>query len=424
MENHKYKRSKYNIYFRDNNIQTVYNTLTNQRVSLPIRIYNELFIESFDNETILTKKGIFIPTDFDETQKLLDEQNHLAYSYDTLNLIIAPTMACNYKCKYCFEANTLCNNSNMTKDIMDETVSFIKNQVNEHKDTVKRISIKWFGGEPLINKEAIKYITDKLIENVLKPYHLQYQSSMYSNCRLLTEETANMLKDCNVGNTVVTIDGLKNTYTYQKGCTEKDYDITMENIKRAESILNNITIAINVSKFNKDEVIPTIKYLREYGINSLIYLNIVACYTPNNKNDSNSIELKEFMEICDRAALLENVSVTTLFKRRYITCEASHDYHYVIAPDGHIYRCEHMLNKREHSIGTVQGGIHNKPQIPDIWVNNKIPEKCINCPIFPICCMNGCTTNHVIYGLNTDCDDRINLIINKLKNSIKTYTRM
>ena len=144
----------------------------------------------------------------------------------------------------------------------------------------------------------------------------------------------------------------------------------------------------------------------------------MACYTPNNKNDSNSIELKEFMEICDRAALLENVSVTTLFKRRYITCEASHDYHYVIAPDGHIYRCEHMLNKREHSIGTVQGGIHNKPQIPDIWVNNKIPEKCLNCPIFPICCMNGCTTNHMIYGLNTDCDDRINLIINKLKNSM------
>ena len=409
----KYKLSKYNIKKENNGILTVYNTYTNKKVEYSFKDYAKILTIAFNHETSLLDAGIVVPIELDEKQRIIDEANEACFNYDTLQLVIAPTMACCYRCSYCFEYNNLCQNAYMTQETMDNTVEFIRQQVEEHKGSIKRLKIKWFGGEPLCQKEAIKYLTDEIIEKVLKPYHLMYKATIYSNCRLLTEETAIMLKECNISNITVTVDGLKSTYVKQKGCTERDYDITLENIRRAEKILPNITIAINVAKVNKDEVIDTIKYLREYGIKGRIYLNRMLCYT-DDSTESNDITYEEFREVCNSVSHMTNVITPALFSRRKCTCEASLDYHYVIGHDGHIYRCEHLLNMKDYSIGTVDEGIHNKPVIPDIWVNNKIPEKCLECPIFPICNLNACTTNSIMYGINMDCEQRIRDTISKL----------
>lgn len=409
----KYKLSKYNIYKENNENIIIYNTYTGKRVEYSKESYVRLLLRDLSQESQLSEAGIVVPIDIDEKQRLLDEAQQTSFNYETLGLVIAPTMSCCYKCKYCFEYDTLCQNAYMSHETMDNTVEFIRQQIEEHKDTVKRLKIKWFGGEPLLHKEAISYITEKLIEKVLKPYHLMYKATIYSNCRLLTEETAIMLKECNVSYLTVTVDGLKSTYVEQKGCSEEDYDITLENIKRAEKILSNITVGINVAKVNKDEVIDTIKYLRNYGITSNIYLNRMLCYTEES-TENNDITYEEFKRVCDSVANMENVITPSLFSRRKCTCEASLDYHYVIGHDGHIYRCEHLLNIKEYSIGKVKDGIHNTPIKPDIWVNNHIPEKCLECPIFPICNLNACTTNTLMYKINMDCDQRIRDTISKL----------
>lgn len=411
--NIKYKLSKYNIQKENNGIIKVYNTYTNKCFEYPKVIYDRLISIALKHETPLLDAGIVVPIDLNEKQRVIDEAYETCFNYDTLSLVIAPTMSCCYNCKYCFEYDNLCQDAFMSIKTMNDTVEFIKQQVEKHKGTVKRIKIKWFGGEPLLQKEAIKYLTDEIIEKVLKPYHLMYKATMYSNCRLLTEETAIMLKECNISNVTVTIDGLKATYVLQKGCTDKDYDITLENIKRTEKILPRITVAINVAKVNKDEVIDTIKYLRDHGINSNIYLNRMICYTEES-TENNDITYDEFKNVCDSVANIANVITPSLFSRRKCTCEASLDYHYVIGHDGHIYRCEHLLNMKEHSIGTVKDGIHNKPVKPDIWVNNHIPEKCLECPIFPICNLNACTTNSLMYQINMDCEQRIQNTINKM----------
>ena len=213
--NIKYKLSKYNIQKENNGIIKVYNTYTNKCFEYPKVIYDRLISIALEHETPLLDAGIVVPIDLNEKQRVIDEAYETCFNYDTLSLVIAPTMSCCYKCKYCFEYDNLCQDAFMSIKTMNDTVEFIKQQVEKHKGTVKRIKIKWFGGEPLLQKEAIKYLTDEIIEKVLKPYHLMYKATMYSNCRLLTEETAIMLKECNISNVTVTIDGLKATYHWK-----------------------------------------------------------------------------------------------------------------------------------------------------------------------------------------------------------------
>ncbi len=84
--------------------------------------------------------------------------------YDSLYIMISPTIRCNLSCKYCYV------NQNMSRAYSDLTMSdikFIYKWVYEYASliNIRRLQIEWFGGEPLIVggdflDEAISLQTD------------------------------------------------------------------------------------------------------------------------------------------------------------------------------------------------------------------------------------------------------------------------
>jgi hypothetical protein len=62
---------------------------------------------------------------------------------------------------------------------------------------------------------------------------------MYTNGRLLTKEIAFELMELGVNKSVViTLDGLAQTYSKLKQCTEKDFYTVLENIQAVKDILD------------------------------------------------------------------------------------------------------------------------------------------------------------------------------------------
>ena len=61
------------------------------------------------------------------------------FANEHLTLTIAPTMACNFKCVYCYEGSRV-KNETMNKQIIDGIIEFIK------KHECKYLSITWYGG--------------------------------------------------------------------------------------------------------------------------------------------------------------------------------------------------------------------------------------------------------------------------------------
>lgn len=103
----------------------------------------------------LLKQGFIKPIELNEFNKILTIERSAAYesTEEKLTFVIAPTLACNLNCVYCFE-NGYRNKKTMSEETLDEVISFIESKL---KNQTKSIHITWFGGEPLLAYKGSSY---------------------------------------------------------------------------------------------------------------------------------------------------------------------------------------------------------------------------------------------------------------------------
>lgn len=104
-------------------------------------------------------------------------------------LEISVTEKCNLGCPYCYVANKM---TFMTNEVFDEGLIKLRKLVRLSKQDSYQIS--FFGGEPLLNFELIKYAVPKL-----KADPMCKGLNIITNLTLLTEEMAEYIRENEVG---------------------------------------------------------------------------------------------------------------------------------------------------------------------------------------------------------------------------------
>lgn len=140
------------------------------------KISDELSNRLEEKGFIITEKSIKnIRHDHAERFKFLNQGTSLH--------IIVVTKRCNHKCLYCHAAaeNVGKDNYDMDEETAKKTVDFIFQSQSDS------ITIEFQGGEPLLNFEIIKYITEYAKEKNTF-YKKNLQLVMVSNLTLMTEE--------------------------------------------------------------------------------------------------------------------------------------------------------------------------------------------------------------------------------------------
>lgn len=161
-----YKKSKFNLVYNNNDNNIIFNTITGALIVLSNREYQR-YNAIIDNKILNIEDELFfalytekfiIDSEFNELDKLRYDINSNRFSQDVLDITIAPTMACNFKCPYCYEqkGRTL-NTKSMSKLIQDSLINFIKLRLD--KSCSKKLYINWYGGEPLLEIDLIKKLT-------------------------------------------------------------------------------------------------------------------------------------------------------------------------------------------------------------------------------------------------------------------------
>lgn len=405
-----YKYSQFNIPFHEEEKYIwVYNTYS-AKVAKIYKTKNKLYqrlnpIPLIVVEEELVKAQILVPADLNEVQRLKDEAHKEIDRTDNLFLSIFTTLACNYRCVYCFESAQLCNTEHMTTETADDIVDFVKRKVGENNIT-RPITIKWFGGEPLLNFSIIEYITNSLRNN-----HIEVSAMMYTNGRLLTKETALKLRDLGVNKQVVIpLDGLAPTYAKLKQCSESDFYTVIKNIQDCQDILN-IIIHINVSEASKDDADELYRQLREdYKITSKISFTPISPQNTVDINDNNNVKLSNFNEVYNEH------NIDTAGVRTNTGCESRLNYYYVIGPDGNVYICEHQIGKEDYKEGNIRD-INSLNRVGTIWDIDKIVDDCSSCEYLPAC-LGRCTSQRYIDNINCQKDLRIQQL---QKDLIKRY---
>lgn len=404
----RYKKSSYNIIIDtlENGNILLFNSLNGsfgimrKEVKRTYDNIENILVEDIDSslqEHIKNMKdnGFLVDFDSDEYGTMQVRENLIRYSNKaSKGLTIAPTLACNMDCPYCYEAK---NNNRMTEEVKKSLVKFVSDYLKE----ATSFSVSWYGGEPLLEKNTIEELSKEFIE-ICKQKDIPYFASIVTNGILLDYETAKILKEeCNVYSAQVTIDGLKEVNNERRRLKNRgdSFKIITDNIESVKDILP-ISIRVNIDKTNIDEMDKLIYYFlkeRKWGNNKNVgfyfapVMNITeAC----NANKDTCFNWEEFSKLAAKASrtmysLGHSDSIKKLIPRpRQLGCAALTINSYVVDPQGDIYKCWDLVGIKDYRVGDINSGILlNKENIK--WLTLQKPAECSKCEHLPTC-QGGC----------------------------------
>ena len=258
------KLSQFNIVSKENDDKYIlYNTFSTGLVTLDKNTYEKVVVNkdfsNFSELHYLIENGFVVDDDCDEVEKVESVRSFIMKKTIIQNIVILTTTDCNARCYYCFEHGI--EHIYMSKETADGIIEYCKKKYKE-----KRIAITWFGGEPLLNYEIIKYITLKLIEA-----NYELECHVTTNGSLITDEMIDFFEKNYVRFSFqITIDSIHDEYSKVKRYVdiepEKAYERTINNvialIKRGVRMMIRVNFAsskIEQAKLVYKNLIETLK---------------------------------------------------------------------------------------------------------------------------------------------------------------------
>jgi uncharacterized protein len=313
------------------------------------------------------------------------------YDQTTLGLVIAPTMACNMACEYCFEEN---KKGKMSPEIVEAIITFVDKQARY----LKHVDVNWYGGEPLLALDVIEDLTLTLLD-LGKEKDFQYSASMISNGYLLTKEVVDKLVELKVSMIQVTVDGPARIHNKKRPLKngKESFQTILDNIAYAASKLM-ITVRVNVDKgFDAGVIGELLEELKRAGVQDRVAVyfgqlepatkvcsNIAdTCY---DTCDFSRVEADYYRLLLDDGFRIEKLpSPTSAF------CMAQRISAFLIDPDGNLYRCFNYVGDPAMAMGNIRDAIdYSHVNFQRLFDFNPFEdESCKNCDILPIC-MGGC----------------------------------
>lgn len=394
------KPSLYNIVIKEENgFVFLFNSYSGAFCKIEKNTYGLISaskLECLSTEDIidLKKQGYLVPQKLNEYNKiLLKEREAILDQYEKKRtFVIAPTLACNLNCIYCFE-NGFRNGTYMDLQTFNKTIIFIKNRTRG----MEKVHITWFGGEPLLAFDIIKSFNEKIMPYILE-HKIDYTSSMITNGVLLNEDkTKYLFENCNLKSVQITIDGTESNYCIKKRATKDQYRQVLENIKSAIKYIR-VNVRLNCDKENYSDLQEVSKNLIKlcgktsnldiYLARLIDYDNCGAkeCFYNQENFDLKKIEfIKQLYDMQNKKFKLRIPHYSKCF------CGLFKLKNLVIGPKGELYKCEHFVGQEEKIIGTIDEGVYYDDSLFTFLENKKL-EKCKKCKIFPVC-LGGCPAN-------------------------------
>lgn len=394
----KNKLSKYNVIaHKDDNI-LIFNSLRNSFTILD-KGYD---LENSDDVEFLEKQGIIVDEDVDEDKEAFIK---FVNSCDerVLGITIMPTMACNFRCTYCYEDHEAVR---MSDDVVESVIEFVKKKIKE----VDRVSVSWFGGEPTLCVDIIDKISTEIIK-ICKFYRKPYSANMTTNGYLLDAEMVKRFLKYRILSYQITLDGNKKEHDSIRFLANKNgtYDVIMKNLLDIRDNVRfpnvGVMIRINVTKETFDEFDSTIEELeKKFGDDerfSFLFRRVGDWGGSSVKSISDNLVQSDdelTTRLLNYKGSLRLSSQFTEYGPAHGLCYAGRTNHFVINPKGQVLKCTVNLDSPENIVGELEanGDFHSNKNL-NKWryvggKNNYVPDKCKECAMWANCFNNTCTS--------------------------------
>ena len=339
---------------------------------------------NFQNYDFLIKARILVDNQDDDLNVYLADVLKNRYNSSDMALTILPTRGCNFGCIYCYEQDR--PNVLMNEHTEKAIVKFVCSNSN-----LKRLSVVWYGGEPLLNFDSMVRLT-----KMFKQLNIEYSAKIVSNGYLLTKEKADLMKDLAIRNIQITFDGSEEIHNQRRFLLggQPTYRKIMDNLKYLLSINKEITIDIrtNIDRRNKDDYN---KFYQDFKseINDkrvTMYPGFVSdllsseCVSPEFNISEGGYKAQFILDIFDKYGI-EIKSFLPKYRRH--SCVASKYFAFVIGPEGELYKCWRMVGNQKEAIGNVNDGSFDMVKFSKylIGADYTLDSKCLQCEFITLC---------------------------------------
>ena len=338
--------------------------------------------------------GFIVDGDTDEVEELSMKRSFAKYSHDALGITIAPTLMCNFACPYCYETR---QPGFMSTETQNKLLEFIDGL----SSSVSLIDVAWYGGEPLMAKDIVYGLSERLI-SLCSQKHIEYKSYIITNGSLLTAEDIPKFQKYKIKGAQITIDGPREIHNIRRksknGTDTYDAVIGAVNLLLAGGI--DVAIRINMDKTN-DACLPALlNDLEKRLISNKVHITFghVTAYTEACKsvegNCYNNIDyafksLQYYKEV-KKTSFCE-CNLPAYPSPRMLYCCAENAYSFVIDQQGYIYKCWNEIGNHRCAIGNINDNINlfNKMHARWLKIDPFEDVRCKDCSILPAC-IGGC----------------------------------
>jgi uncharacterized protein len=368
------------------------------------------------NERYLTsvlenlRRGAFIvERGFDERKKIDEAVNLIRFNDTTLTLTIAPTLACNFECDYCYQGDHT-RNQVMSEEVSGKLLDFTKKRL----EGKRALGVSWYGGEPLLAKDLLFGLSEKFIA-FCGEKNISYNAMIVTNGYFLTRDAAERLADLKVSTAQVTLDGDRAVHDRRR-CLRgggPTFDRIIENlVDVVESGRLGIHIRVNIDKRNCSSIERLIERLCDADLAgrknvSMYFAPVDVCSRECLKIATEVMPLEEYAKI--EARLLKmaadrKLAAPSMPFRMFSLCAAVKPNGFVILPNGDVHKCWNTVSSPEDKVC----GIHDIDSVDSTSVQTQwLKQELFSLPECRTCltlvnCAGGCA--HIAKsGLSNPC---------------------
>jgi uncharacterized protein len=400
------------IYEREN-IKALFNTLNLKTLYVSQETHNKMLVEPTNQ---LLEEQFLVSPDFNALDYFKENSpkqndNNISLAYFLL------TSACNFKCKYCFVESRIEKNDNafMTKETAEKGLQLLKRNVDDKYTT----TIIFYGGEPFMNFDVMKYIVERT-----KELQMNMKFNVVSNGRILSADIIDFIKENKI-EIGISIDGLESTNDEMR--IDHNDKGTFNKIISTISALSengvNFGLSCTISKHNMDKIDEIISILEQYNIKGMGYNlpaengNIVVSeeekqiIVKNLMKAEDIIFEKRFFE--DR--IINRRLKSFVEKKIWLKDCAGYGHQIAITPKGQVGVCHGLwpdeINQKDNIYYDIDVNYTEPVKEHPTWQEwfNRTPfnmPKCWNCEAISLC-GGGCAKNSFlrtssIWDIDTD----------------------
>ena len=367
------------------------------------------FYDSLENE------GFLVDSELDEVALLKAKVVSIDENEEVFLLTVNPTMSCNFKCNYCYESHV--KGSKLGDAGVLKIKKLIAHQFANPK--LKKISVAFFGGEPLLYfNDSVKPLLEE-IANHSQSSKIEVSISFTTNGYLINRSFIEYLKQKNLKPYFqITLDGPETDHNQVRfpGPNLGSYQKIVKNIKDLALNGFSISVRINYNAKSLSNCVAITEAFTDLPKNILKTFLIFDFHRvwQDVKDDDLGLTLKRVVQEFHAKGLLVNRihSPDTVEN----SCYADKRNSAVVNYNGDLYKC----TARDFKAGSREGVLDDSGGL--IWENGSLERRmnakfknqnCLSCRIMPLC-NGGCSqvalenigNNYCVYPGNADSRER------------------